>query len=236
MKILVIIVSHEFSLQYKQNISILNNFMHQITNEVDYVGISCLDDFHHYTDIISFQHTIINPKKQFSKICEFITDYKETLNYDWYIKIRPDVLLFDNIPFHQLSINSINARARTYYGPRHILYGCSIGGKGCHSNINDCYYDTYEHKIVLDDHIFIFHKNVIDNGAFDIFTNEDNLPENETLHSKIWNDRNVPLNVIGINMVLTKYNTYSGHIPKNLLQLQNQNQNKKRNFRKMLLI
>jgi len=231
MNILVIIVSHEFSLKYKQNIHILNNFMHQIANKVDYVGISSLDDFHHYADIISFQHTIINQKRQFSKICEFITNYKETLNYDWFIKIRPEVLLFDNIPLHQLSVNSINARARTYYGPKRILYGCSIGGKGSHSNLNDCYYATYEHDIVLDDHIYIFDKNTIDNGAFDIFEENMAIPENEPLHSKIWNNRNIPLNVIGINMVMQKYNAHSGHIPKNILDIQKNV--KKTNFRKM---
>jgi hypothetical protein len=233
MKILVIIVSHEFSPKYKSNIRVLDNFMHKTSNHVDYVGISSLDDFHNYTDIISFQHTIINPKRQFSKICDFITNYKEKLNYDWFIKIRPDVLLIENIPsFDKLSVNSINARARTYYGPKHILYGCSIGGlKGGHSDLNDCYYDRNEHNIALDDHIYIFNKNTIDNGAFDTFKENIDIPENEPFHSKIWKDRNIPLNVIGINMVLQKYNAYSGHIPKNLLEIQKNV--KKTNFRKM---
>jgi len=232
MKLLVIIVSHEFSPKYKSNIRVLDNFMHQISNQVDYVGISSLDDFHNYTDIISFQYTSINPKRQFSKVCDFITNYKEKLNYDWFIKIRPDVLLIENIPFDKLSVNSINARARTYYGPKHILYGCSIGGiQGGHSDLNDCYYDKYEHDIILDDHIYIFNKNTIDNGAFNRFKENIDIPENEPFHSKIWKDRNISFNVIGINMVLQKYNAYSGHIPKNLLEIQKNV--KKTNFRKM---
>jgi len=225
MKILVIIVSHEFSLKYKHNIYVLDQFMHQTTNHVDYVGISSLNDFHNYADIISFRYTIVNPKRQFSKICEFITNYKEHLDYDWFIKIRPDTLLIENIPFHQLSKNSINARARTYYGPKRILYGCSIGGaNGGHSTLNDCYYDTHEHNIVLDDHIYLFDKYTVQNGAFDLFEENIDIPENEPFHSKTWTNRNIPFHIIGINLVLQKYNAFSGHIPKHLLQTQTQTQ------------
>ena len=215
MKILVIIISHDFSKRWCKNIAVLHKFMQQITPNVYYAGIcsSNYDEFHNYEDIISFQYKIINPKRQFSKICDFITEYKNELDYDWYIKIRPEVFLFENIPFHQLSVNAINARARNYCGPRQILYGSSIGGIG--SQINHyCRYDTYEHDIQLDDQLFIFHKNVINQNAFDTCISNDEEPENETMQSTIWKSRNIGFHVIGINMVMQKYNYYSGHIQK----------------------
>lgn len=213
MKILVIIISHDFSKRWCNNIAVLHKFMQQITPNIYYAGICTSNDFHNYEDIISFQYKIINPKRQFSKICDFITEYKNELDYDWYIKIRPEVLLFENIPFHQLSNCAINARARYYIGPRQIPYGSSIGGIDDNFNMTDyCRYDTYEHNIELDDHLFIFHKNVIKNNAFDTCISPDTEPENEVMQSTIWKSRNIGFHVIGINMVMQKYNYYSGHI------------------------
>ena len=114
MKLLVIIISHDFSKKWRNNIAVLHNYMQQITPNVYYAGISSTNEFYNYEDIISFQYKIINQKRQFSKICDFITEYKNELDYDWYIKIRPEVFLFENIPFHQLSNQAINARARVY--------------------------------------------------------------------------------------------------------------------------
>jgi hypothetical protein len=211
MKILVIIISHDFSKRWCDNIAILHKFMQQITSNVYYAGICSSDDFHIYEDIISFQYKIINPKRQFSKICDFITEYKNELDYDWYIKIRPEVFLFENIPFNQLSNNAINARSRYYIGPRQIPYGSSISGIDFQINYY-CRYDTYEHDIILDDHLFIFHKNVINHNAFDTYISHDTDPENETMQSTIWKSRNIGFHVIGIHMVMQKYNYYSGHI------------------------
>ena len=50
--------------------------------EVEYCGISYQDEFHNYESIISFKYKIINTKRQLSKICDFITDYKAELYYD----------------------------------------------------------------------------------------------------------------------------------------------------------
>ena len=161
MKLLIIIISDDFSKRWCNNIAVFKKYMEQITPNIDYAGICSIDAFHNYEDIISFQYKIINPKKQFSKICDFITEYKNELQqYDWFIKIRPEVFLFENLPFDQLSSHAMNARARVYIGPRQILYGSSIGGIGSHITYYSVY-DTYEHDILLDDHIFIFHKNSI---------------------------------------------------------------------------
>jgi len=181
--------------------------------DVDYCGISNNNDFHNYEVIIQFKYKIINTKMQFSKICDFITDYKAELNYDWYIKIRPDIKLLECINFNMLSTNAINARTRIYFGPQQIKYGMSINGKGPWKNIGDCHYAKNEDNIIIDDMFFIFHKNILQMGAFDKIKGD--IYENEWVQTNIYNQRKIPLNVIGINLENTKYNAFSGDINNN---------------------
>lgn len=215
MKLLVIIISNQFSEIYVHNIVALNSLLHNNnTDTIDYVGISSQNDFHHYEHIITFKYKIINQRKQFSKICDFITEYKNELDYDWFIKFRPEIFLFENIPFHQLSQNSINSRVRQYSGPKRIQYGCSVGGKGMFSNEKPCKYDTYEHNVELDDQMYVFDKNVIDKGGFHLIhtTEHDKNNQHEDFHSLFWISKGIHLNAIGINMVLMKNYTWSGDI------------------------
>jgi len=223
MKILVIIVSNQFQENYVNNISRLNAMLHNnnnnnnITNQVDYAGISSLDDFHHYESVITFKYKKIDLNKQFTKICDFITKDITTddlLQYDWYIRFRPETYLFENIPFDSLQKNSINARARQYSGPKKIKYGCSVGGKGTFSHIKPCKYDTYEHDIELDDQLYIFDKSVIENGGFSLSFCSEHTTNNqhEDFHNNFWISKNIIRNVIGINMCLMKNNTCSGDI------------------------
>jgi hypothetical protein len=211
MKILIIICSHEFNVLWRDNIQILNEYAKLLGMEVEYCGISNQDDFYNYESIISFKYKIINTKRQFSKICDFITDYKSELDYDWYMKIRPDVKLLENINFDLMSEDAINARAREYYGPRKIKYGTSINGEGCWKNIVGCHYASNEHSVVLDDMLFVFHKNIIQLNGFDKIEPERQGNE-EWNQTTIFKSRNIPLNVIGIYLVNTKYDTYSGDI------------------------
>ena len=125
MKILVIICSNEMNVNNIDNIKIINEYLKK-NNIVEYCGISNNDDFSNYESVISFKYKMINHKFQLSKICDFITDYKTELQYDWYMKIRPDIKLLENINFNMLCENSINARARVYYGPKQIKYGNSL--------------------------------------------------------------------------------------------------------------
>jgi hypothetical protein len=206
----VLISSHDFDINSCDNIKILNDYMKNSDIEVDYCGISSKNDFYNYENIIQFKYKIINPKPQFSKICDFITDYKSNLNYDWYIKIRPDIKLLENINFDILSNNAINARARVYNGPAKIKYGMSVNGEGGFKNIGDCHYASREQNIILDDMFYIFHKNVIQKNAFNKI--ELNGYENEWKHTQIFNDRNIPLNVIGIYLYFVKWKTFSGNI------------------------
>ena len=213
MKLLVIIVSNQFSPDYINNIQRLSLLLQSISDHIDYIGISSFDDFHHYENIITFKSKIINQYTQFTKICDFIQKNKEDLNsYDWFIKFRPEIFLFDNIPFDQLHKNCINARARRYYGPKKIKYGCSVGGKGPHSHIKDSKYYPHEYYIELDDQIYIFDKTVIDNGGFNLPLSNIIQHEHEPFHNNFWVSQNIDRNIIGINMCLMKNNTYSGDI------------------------
>lgn len=212
MRLLVIISNHIFKPEWCDNIKSIHNHIKLDDIEIDYCGISNQDDFNVFEHIITFKYKIINTKYQLSKICDFISLYKSQLNYDWFMKIRPDILLLDNIQFNKLSDISINARARVYNGPSIIQYGMSINGKGCWENIGDCSYDTYEHDIILDDALYIFHKNVVELNAFEIMKPHTQLYEREYDHKVKFNERNIKLNVIGINLCLTKYNAYSGNI------------------------
>jgi hypothetical protein len=181
--------------------------------EVDYSGISNQDDFHNYESIISFKYKTINTKYQFSKICDFITKNKSELDYDYYMKIRPDLKLLENINFDLLSENAINARARVYFGPKKIKYGMS-------KNLPECFYDENEHYIIVDDQIYIFHKKVLQNGAFDIIEFGSIRGwwgdiENECVHSKVFESRNIPINIIGINLEFTRDNSFSADLNMN---------------------
>ncbi len=211
MKLLIIISSHELNHKWCDNIQILHDYMKKTGWEFEYCGISNQDDFCNYESIIQFKYKIINSKLQLSKICDFITEYKSQLDYDWYIKIRPDIKLLDAIPFDILSEHALNARARVYNGPRKIKCGMSVNGEGCWRNIGQCYYADSEHNIVMDDMLYIFHNNLVQQNAFDPIPGLTS-PEHEWEHTRVFNNRNIKLNIIGINLCMTKYNTFSGNI------------------------
>lgn len=208
MKFLILLCSHEFHPKWVDNIKILHDYL-QVLGEVHYCGISNQDDFHHYEDIISYKYKIINPKRQFSKVCDFISTYKSELEYDWYIKIRPDMKLLQQIPMDSLLENAINARARVYHGPRKINYGMSVNGEGGWINAGDRHYSETEHDIILDDMFFMFHHTIVGLNAFNFIEPFRDKGEWEQTHTFL--ERNIPLNVIGIHLENTKYNVFSGN-------------------------
>ena len=207
MKILVILISHEMHPNHRPYVEALANYMKEYT--VDYCGISNQNDFHNYESIIPFKYKIINPKRQLSKVCDFITEYKSELNYDWYIKFRPDMLLLDPINFDMLSDTAVNARAREYIGPKIIKYGKSFDNFEIIRNGG--HYDKEEKHIILDDMIYIFHNNVVKLGGFESFPYT-GIQEAETFQTNLWTSRKIGLNVVGINALNTKYNYRSGDI------------------------
>jgi len=189
--------------QWIDNIILLRDYI--IDQDVEYCGISNQDDFHHYESILTFKYKVINPKRQLSKVCDFISAMD--LEYDWYMKIRPDIKLLEPIPFSMLSKEAINARARVYYGPRYIPYGMSVNGEGIWKDLGDSHYDEVEHDIVLDDMLFLFHNNV--KRAFEPIQPEYDLGEWQ--QSLVFKERKIPVHVIGIHLENTKYNTFSGN-------------------------
>lgn len=186
------------------NIEIFNEFIKD-GNIIDYAGISSEDDFINYEDIISFKYKMINKKKQLDKICDFISQNQSTLDYDWFIKIRPEVKLLEKINFNSLLHNSINGRARVYNGPRNIPYGLSVGGEGVWNIYKDSSYYSHEIDVVLDDQIYIFDKNIIKMGGFlKHYTDDENTYVNERFMTKFYNSKNININIIGINMIFYK--------------------------------
>lgn len=199
MRVLVIISSYEMYDEFKLHIFNLVRYMNQLTGAtVDYAGISSKDDFATYEGILQFKYKVVSSKKQLSKICEFISG--TTLEYDWYIKIRPEVQLMEQIPFERFCPNSVNARARFYVGPKSIRNAMSVGGPGVWANIHHSFYNPEEKRVNLDDQFYVFHQNVINAGGFRVkpYTGE---KEDEEYHSKYWISNGIPLNVVGINIV-----------------------------------
>ena len=86
----------------------------------------------------------------------------------------------------------------------------SISGGGAWKNVHDCYYAETEHSIVLDDGFFLFHNNTVEKGAFDKIT--DIGREYEWPITEVYNNRKIPLNVIGINLENTRAKALSGHV------------------------
>ena len=213
MKLLIIISSHVFDPKWRNNIECINDYMKNNGIEYEYCGICSNNDFHIYENIIKFKYKIINTKRELNKICDFITEYKSELDYDWYMKIRPEIKLLDDIDFRMLHVDAINARARVYNGPRKIEYGMSVNGEGVWKNIGDCHYAENEHDIIIDNMLYIFHKNIVQNNGFEKIPIS--IPcgsENEWVLTHICNDRKIRLNVIGINFYITNFGCFSGNI------------------------
>jgi hypothetical protein len=210
MKVLVILIGNEMLIEHITNIKILNDYMIKSNIQVEYCGISSSNDFYKFDNTIFFKYKMINDALQFTKICDFITENENTLNYDWYIKFRPDIKLLEQIDFSTLKKNSVNARARMYNGPAIIKWGMSVGGEGIWNQIRDCTYNKDEFFVLLDDMVYIFDNEVIKNDAFKPVHSL--LIQTETEFNNILKSRNIKLNVIGIDCVNTKYQCRSGHL------------------------
>lgn len=196
MRLLVIIATNKMAINLKRNIIRLDFLLRHQGHYVDYAGISCVDDFANYEDIIKFKYKEIDNKYQLTKMCNFIQKYK--LEYDWFIRFRTEMFLLDPINFTNLCPSSINARARKYVGPKRIQYGMSIELPATFSE--------EETLVELDDQIYIFHKNVIDKGGFSGIEGYHNkiTIENETVHAEFWNLRGIPFNIIPINALFIR--------------------------------
>ena len=212
MKILVLITTRENLIEFKSNINILKQYMNDLGEDyiVDYAGISCIDDFSNYEDILFFKYKVIDKSQQLSKIYNFISKNKEELDYDWYIKFRPEIKLLENINFNNLCDRSINARVRFYTGPIRLKNATCFGGVECTQCImrkkkNKKYikigeYNEKETKIMLDDIIYIFNKNIIEMGCF-IDKPNNKKRQCEAYHDIYWRQHNMNLNIMSLNAI-----------------------------------
>lgn len=208
MKLLVIIVTNIMDINLKTNIIRLDFLLREQGHSVDYAGISSCDDFANYEDIINFKYKEISPKYQLTKMCNFIQKYN--LSYDWFIRFRPEMFLLEPFKLEGLCKISINARARKYIGPKRIRYGMSVELPATFNEI--------ESLVEVDDQIYIFHKNVINNGGFSDIESYNNkiAIENETIHTEFWNLRRIPFNIIGINALFIRNPCWIGYQSGNL--------------------
>lgn len=162
-KILLIILSNEMNNKYKNNIQ---SFNEKIINNFDNIDVclsSSYDDFDNYDSIINVKYKIKCKDRQFSKMVEIFKYLNNSnISYDWYIKVRPDLLLLDNIDMrllHKCDKNSVNSRIRFYVGPEiNVKYGTS-------HTTNDCWSKSWIYNdllltIVPDDQIYIVHNNI----------------------------------------------------------------------------
>jgi hypothetical protein len=208
MKLLVILATNKMAINLKRNIIRLDFLLRSEGHEVDYAGISSIDDFANYEDIIKFKYKEIDTKYQLTKVCNFIQKY--SLAYDWFIRFRTEMYLLNPIDFKNLCVMSINSRARKYIGPKSIKYGMSIDLPSGFSES-----ETF---VEVDDQIYIFHKNVIDKGGFSGIELYDNkIPiENETVHTEFWNLRGISFNIIPINALFMRDTSWIGYQSGNL--------------------
>jgi hypothetical protein len=100
-----------------------------------------------------------------------------------------------------------------------VLFGNSVGGTGYNKGYKASTYSEKEELVALDDQFYIFHRTVIEIGAFVPFIPEDvaewytpdnNKQEHEWVHSNCWKSRNIHLNVIGIDILFERrYDIYA---------------------------
>ena len=173
--------------------------------------ISAQDDFHVFDDIMPFTYKFVSTKMQLDKVCDFISGCG--VSYDWYVKIRSEVQLLEQLDFDSYPKDSINARARVYTGPLSIKHASSVGGKGYLDYIHAIHYSPQLEELILDDAIYIFHKTVVEKGGFAPITEEERGrrewyitspgKQHEWFHTGVWTSRKIPLNLIGIHMDFT---------------------------------
>jgi hypothetical protein len=225
MRLLFIITYNKFESYYTDGIHNLKNYIHEhlTTHQVDIACINSNGDFNDIENILPLKYKITNPKYQMDKICDFINSH--LLDYDWFIKTRPEMLILAPIDFSKLIPNAINARARTYTGSLKIENGASVGGEGV-SDVDVRDKKDIPFDLVMDDQIFIFDKNVILNNGFAKIGDDEKqdfysiLPhhpkiQHEWFHTYIWAIRNIRMNIIGIKACFKRnahHGYYSGDI------------------------
>jgi len=198
--------------RYVVNIRILNDYIKKLSTRyiVDVACISGKDDSEVFEDILPFKYKVVSSRKQLDKICDFVSSCTES--YDWYVKIRAEVKLLEQLDFDSFCPNSINARARVYNGPLQIKHGAAVGGDGYLDYVHAVHYSPELKEIILDDILFIFHRNLVEKGKFAPITDEERgrqewyvgYPyQHEWFHTGFWKHRQIPFNLISLYVDFT---------------------------------
>jgi len=211
-KILFMLTGAIMDSRYLDNIKILGNYIQKLSEEyaVDIACISGRDDFEVFDSILHFTYKVVTTKKQLDKVCDFVSECAES--YDWYVKIRAEVRLLEQLDFASFCENSINARARVYNGPLCVKNGSAVGGDGYLNYVHAIHYSPELQEIVLDEMIYIFHKNIVERGFRRISDEERGCQEwyvgslwnqHEWYHTAVWKSRGLPLRLVGLKVDFT---------------------------------
>jgi hypothetical protein len=211
MRILIILAGHEMSSDFLHKIRKLADYVELLRNstEVDIACISSFDDFSDYDRLLNFKYKVVNPKKQLSKVCDFLSSIPN--DYSWYIKTRPDIEFMDPINFSKLLPGHINARVRVYRGRKKLKYGASVGA-GSYAAHKDSISIGFIERMILDDQVYIFDYSL--KPIFTPFEYNPELYENEWFHAQYWREKNVQFNMIALNVVFSNSKVYvpSGNV------------------------
>ena len=203
-KILFLLTGLKMDARYVVNMHVLNEYIKQLSSRfiVDVACISGHDDFDVFEDILPFKYKVVNPRKQLDKICDFVSSCTES--YDWYVKIRAEIKLLEQLDFDSFCPNSINARARVYNGPLKVKNGAAVGGDGYLNYVHAVHYSPELKEIILDDMLYIFHRNLVEKGMFAPITEEErgqkewyigSWNQHEWFHTGVWKHRQIPFNL-----------------------------------------
>ena len=199
--------------RYLVNIHILNHYIKELSKRyvVDVACISGRDDFEPFEEILPFKYKVISPKKQLDKICDFVSECTE--QYDWYVKIRAEVQLLEQLDFDSFCPDSINTRTRVYNGPLSVKHGSAVGGKGYLEYVHATHYSPELKEIVVDEMIYIFSRRLVEKGKFLPITDEERgrkdwyftslWNQHEWFHTAVWKSRQIPFNIVSINVDFT---------------------------------
>lgn len=211
MRILIILAGHTMPSEFIHKIKKLAEYIEVLrqTYGVDIACISSFDDFTEYDNILHFKYKIVNPKKQLSKVCDFLSEIPN--DYSWYIKTRPDIEFMSPIDFSKLKTAHINARVRVYKGPRKMKLAASIG-RGSYAAWAGNISLGFVERMIMDDQVYIFSNSI--KYIFTPFDYNPEIIENEWFHSHFWKSKNAQLNMISLDVVFSNSKVYvpSGNV------------------------
>tara|TARA_X000000950_G_scaffold193517_1_gene233324 strand:- start:18288 stop:19007 length:720 start_codon:yes stop_codon:yes gene_type:complete len=156
MKILVYLVSYEIKENFKFE-RMMDKIVKPLRNDGIEVEIaSCVTAKNGIEDKVDY--SLYSDGMQLTKSCYLVSSLAKN-NYDWYIKIRPDLnirTIINKEFIEGLSKEKINARCRYYSGPPiYKRYGFS-----CRRDVIWQKKSEIEH-IIPDDQMYVFHKNCL---------------------------------------------------------------------------